>query len=396
MNKSMNPPILNINKSNDIKHTLQNNNNKSYIPSVQLNRSNSVNSLSDDELGLNILSNVDKIKKVDNNESNEEIKPKFPVMQPMGMFSNSNMNMNNGIDSDSDSEINMPINKNNEIGNDSDSDESVYNSINNNNNSDNSDNNSEKSELERNYYNNYRSEEDIIKEKRKLLFKLRRYEKKGYTLSRNFTINNSLDDLQTEVDTIKREINLDSSVKVSKNILISVCSIAEFLNNKFDPFDIVLDGWSEEVNEDVENNEYDEIFEELYDKYHEKVAVGPELKLLMMVGGSAVKFHLTHTVLKSVIPGAETLLKQNPGLKDQIQNLVMKNIPGMNGASNPTNLSHMLNKENKSMNRPVGTMNGPVGVDSILEEIEAGLDKEDDIEKTKKKKNIVDMSGLQF
>ena len=39
----------------------------------------------------------------------------------------------------------------------------------------------------------------------------------------------------------------------------------EFLNNKFDPFSVNLDGWSESVNESI--FDYDEIFEELYAKY---------------------------------------------------------------------------------------------------------------------------------
>ena len=30
------------------------------------------------------------------------------------------------------------------------------------------------------------------------------------------------------------------------------------MNNKFDPLDVVLDGWSEEINEDVENGDYDD------------------------------------------------------------------------------------------------------------------------------------------
>ena len=36
----------------------------------------------------------------------------------------------------------------------------------------------------------------------------------------------------------------------------------EFLNNKFDPFDVKLEGWAEQLNENIE--EYDEIFGELH------------------------------------------------------------------------------------------------------------------------------------
>ena len=39
----------------------------------------------------------------------------------------------------------------------------------------------------------------------------------------------------------------------------------EFLNGKFDPFDIKLDGWSESVNENI--SDFDEVFEELSEKY---------------------------------------------------------------------------------------------------------------------------------
>ena len=45
--------------------------------------------------------------------------------------------------------------------------------------------------------------------------------------------------------------------------------LLEFLNNKFDPFDIKLDGWSESVNESI--NDYDEVFEELAEKYFCKI-----------------------------------------------------------------------------------------------------------------------------
>ena len=90
----------------------------------------------------------------------------------------------------------------------------------------------------------------------------------------------------------------------------------EFLNNKFDPFDVKLDGWSESVNENL--NDYDEVFEELAEKYGAASGtMAPELKLLMMVGGSAFMFHLTNTMFKSSIPGMDDIMKQNPDLMKQ-------------------------------------------------------------------------------
>ena len=167
---------------------------------------------------------------------------------------------------------------------------------------------------------------------------------------------------------------MEQGVKVSKNVLVSVCSIIEFLNNKFDPLDIVLDGWSEDINESVDHGDYDEVLEDLYEKYQANMQMSPEMKLLFMVGGSAVKFHLTRTVLKTIIPNAETLLKQNPKLKNDISNMISKNISqdvknNINNSINPTQVSGLTNNMN-NMNG-INQMKGPNNVDNILKELEA-------------------------
>ena len=59
--------------------------------------------------------------------------------------------------------------------------------------------------------------------------------------------------------------------------MMACCSGIEFLNNRFDPFDLKLDGWSESVHENV--NDYNEVFEELHEKYKTKAQISPELRL---------------------------------------------------------------------------------------------------------------------
>ena len=98
----------------------------------------------------------------------------------------------------------------------------------------------------------------------------------------------------------------------------------EYLNGKFDPFNIKLDGWSESVNEDI--YDYDEVFEELAEKYGGKTEMAPEIKLLMMLGGSAFMFHLTQTVFKSSIPGMDDIMKQNPELMQQFAQAAVSSI----------------------------------------------------------------------
>ena len=215
--------------------------------------------------------------------------------------------------------------------------------------------------------------EDEMKEKRTLLFKLKRYEKKGFPASRTYTLNSDLADIRAEYESLRREANLEQGLKVSKNLLISTCSVLEYLNNKFDPMDVVLDGWTEEVHEDVEEKVYDEVLEELYYKYYDKVSVGPEITLLTMLGGSAVKFHMTQTLLKTMVPDAETLLKQNPNLKNEISDLINKNVPGVNNLNHQIN-NMMMNDKVGGLGKPKQEMAGPGDVEQILRDIEKDQD----------------------
>jgi len=103
--------------------------------------------------------------------------------------------------------------------------------------------------------------------------------------------------------------------KLGAKILLTTVTALEFLNNKFDPFDLKLDGWSESIHENIDD--YGEVFGELYEKYKTSTKVPPEVKLIMMIGGSAAMVHLTNTMFKSSIPGMEDMLKQNPDMMRQ-------------------------------------------------------------------------------
>ena len=103
----------------------------------------------------------------------------------------------------------------------------------------------------------------------------------------------------------------------------------EFLNGRFDPFDIKLDGWGEQINENI--NDYDDVFGELYEKYKSKASMAPELKLLFQLGGGAMMVHMTNTMFKSAMPGMDDIMRQNPDLMRQFQNAAVNSM----GQSNP-------------------------------------------------------------
>jgi len=177
------------------------------------------------------------------------------------------------------------------------------------------------------------NKEDMLREKFKYLRKLETLEKKGVELSKKYTMESSLQEMIGEYETIMEEKSKQNSVKFQGNMLMAVINGIEFLNNKFDPFDIKLDGWSDQINENL--NDYDEIFSELHEKYKSKASMAPELKLLFQLGGSAMMVHMTNTMFKSAMPGMDDILRQNPDLMRSFQNAAVNSMaqtsPGFSG-----------------------------------------------------------------
>ena len=168
------------------------------------------------------------------------------------------------------------------------------------------------------------SPEEILREKFSYLRKLEALEKKGVTLTKKYSMESPLAEMKGEYEMIKADKERKSSVKFQQKMLLAFVSGLEFLNGKFDPFDLKLDGWSEAVNENVD--EYDDVFSELHDKYGGKAKMAPELKLLFMLGGSAAMLHMTNTMFKSSMPGMDDIMRQNPELMAQFQNAAMNSM----------------------------------------------------------------------
>ena len=174
------------------------------------------------------------------------------------------------------------------------------------------------------------TKEELLREKFKYLRKLEDLEQKGITLTKKYSMESSLAEMKGEYETHLEERERRNSVKFQGKMLMSVITGMEYLNNKFDPFDLKLDGWSEQVNENIDD--YDDIFSELHDKYKTKAKMAPELKLLFQLGGSAIMLHMTNTMFKSAMPGMDDIMRQNPELMQQFTaaavNSMSQNRPG--------------------------------------------------------------------
>ena len=180
------------------------------------------------------------------------------------------------------------------------------------------------------------SKEDTLREKLKYLRKLEALEKKGIELTKKYSMESSLMEMQGEYEMIMEEKAKQNSVKFQGNMMMAVINGIEFLNNRFDPFEVKLDGWGEQINENI--NDYDDIFGELHDKYKSKATMAPELKLLFQLGGSAMMVHMTNTMFKTAMPGMDDILRQNPDLMNQFQKAAVNSMsdtnPGLSGFMN--------------------------------------------------------------
>jgi hypothetical protein len=154
------------------------------------------------------------------------------------------------------------------------------------------------------------------KEKSEYLNKLQRLEAKGFPVARKFTMDNSLDEIKTEYFRLVDARQLETSIKFQRQMLMGAITGMEWLNGRFDPFDVKLEGWSESVHENVED--FDEIFEELYDKYKDRGKMSPEMRLLMAVGGSGFMCHVSNSFFRSKMPSMDDVLKNNPALARQM------------------------------------------------------------------------------
>ena len=215
----------------------------------------------------------------------------------------------------------------------------------------------------------------IKNEKIDYIYKFKKLNEQGIRTTMNYNMNSNLEDMRNEYLKLKKQREIDNSVKFQRKALMAFVTGIEFLNNKVDPFAIQLDGWSESVNENI--FDYDEIFEELYLKYGGDSELAPELRLMFALGGSAFMFHLQQTMFKSSMPGMDDILRQNPDLMKQFASAAVGSMgkpapgggnpmpPGMGGAGPSQRPQPQAPPSNNSSPRRPD-MNGPDGIDSLI------------------------------
>tara|TARA_B110000495_G_C22871858_1_gene508448 strand:+ start:117 stop:752 length:636 start_codon:yes stop_codon:yes gene_type:complete len=109
------------------------------------------------------------------------------------------------------------------------------------------------------------SQSDIKNEKIDLIYKFKKLEGQGIDTTMHYNMNSGLDEMRNEYIKLRKQREMENSVKFQRKMLMAIITAIEFLNGRFDPFELKLKGWSESVNENL--YDYDEIFEEFHEKY---------------------------------------------------------------------------------------------------------------------------------
>ena len=134
-------------------------------------------------------------------------------------------------------------------------------------------------------------------EKLDLLMKLDNLRSRGHIV-RDYDLTSKLLDIKKETHRIQRSIEVNSSIKFQQKMLMALVSGLEYGNKRFDPFSIDLEGWSENVFENIED--FNTVFERLYDKYRKRGEMSPEIELMLTLAGSAFMFNMSNQLFKSV------------------------------------------------------------------------------------------------
>jgi len=178
------------------------------------------------------------------------------------------------------------------------------------------------------------------KKKRAMIAKLEDWYSKGNIKNNShFNMDSPYEEVEDEYETVMEEKRKKDSVKLQGWWFMTFVNSIEYANAAFNPFDLNLDGWGEQISEDIES--YEEIFTELHDKY-KGGKLSPEISLLLRLGFSAAVVNITNKALSTATPGFNDVIRQSPELMKMftnatVQSMSQQGAPGMGFMNNILN-----------------------------------------------------------
>jgi len=180
------------------------------------------------------------------------------------------------------------------------------------------------------------SDREKRRKKRMMIKKLEEWYEKGLLKNNShFTMESAYEEIEDEYESALEDKRKKDSIKLQGWWFMTFVNSVEYANAAFNPFDINLDGWGEQVSEDIDS--YEEIFNELHDKY-KGGKLAPEISLLLRLGFSAAVVNFTNKALSSATPAFNDVIKQSPELMKMFTNATVSSMsqasPGFAMASN--------------------------------------------------------------
>ena len=162
------------------------------------------------------------------------------------------------------------------------------------------------------------TERERRRKKRMMIKKLEEWYEKGTIKNTSrFNMDSNYEEIEDEYEGALEDKRKKDSIKLQGWWFTTVVNTIEYGNALINPFDLNLDGWGEQVSEDLDS--YEEIFSELHDKY-KGGKMAPELSLLLRLGFSAAVVNMSNKMLSSAAPGFGDVMKQSPELMRMFTN----------------------------------------------------------------------------
>jgi hypothetical protein len=174
------------------------------------------------------------------------------------------------------------------------------------------------------------------RKKRAMIKKLEDWYEKGHIKNHShFNLDSAYDEVEDEYEQAIEDKRRKDGVKLYGHWLTTFINTVEYGNAFLNPFDLNLDGWGEQISENIDD--YEDVFAELHDKY-KGTKMAPEISLLMRIGFSAAVLNFSNKALSSAVPGFQDVMKQSPELMRMFTNATVSSMsqtsPGFAMANN--------------------------------------------------------------
>lgn len=179
------------------------------------------------------------------------------------------------------------------------------------------------------YREHVMSFEEMQTKKAYYLGEIERLVKNGVKPLVHLDMSNELNEISGEYHRMKHYYETEVGIRRMRSMLVYSVNFLETFDNNYNLIGD-LDGFSVHTTANI--NEYDDIFAELYNKYKDKVSMGPELRFLFAFGGSLAQFKAQKKLSNVMLEEQNRVLReklnamnqQNGNVNGQGQGIRMK------------------------------------------------------------------------